>query len=301
MTTATRASLEGLMADLEDLWEALDELLDSIQGKAWQTKHGKDWVYADVPYHLSYFDRDVVAIPLERGLNVPPDKIVPKRSDAELNAWNEEKFSQRPVTQTAEQSLQEMRACREMVRRAVAQLTDIDLKHPAYMGLPGGGWVNYQMLLDSCYMHTWAHFVELQARMKKSTPVLRPEQVRRGVRVLAGFLPLFLDREAMQEVGNFTFVMNFTGAGGVPFTINIKDGTPRMAERFDPHADLVMTQAPETMLKIRAGMVKPPLAILTGQIKVKGIGKMGTFGKLFHPPRPDQELPYNVEPPAGVA
>ena len=51
------------------------------------------------------------------------------------------------------------------------------------------------------------------------------------------------------------------------------------------------------MIKMRAGMVKPTLAMLTGKIKVKGMGKMGTFGKLFHPPKPDQELPFNPTPP----
>lgn len=301
MTTATRLSLEALLADLEDLWSALDELLDSIQGKAWQTKHGKHWVYADVPYHLAYFDRDVVAIPLERGRNVPASEQSPKRTDAELNAWNEEKFNQRPTTQTVEQSLKDMRASRELIRQAAARLSDADLARPAYMCLPGGGWVNYQLLLDSTYMHTWAHFVELRSRMKKAAPTLKPEQTRRGIRVLAGFMPIFLDRAAMREVGQFTIVMNFTGAGGVPFTVNIVDGEPHMTERFDPQADLVMTMEPEMMIKMRSGIVKAPLAMLTGKIKVKGIRKMGTFGKLFHPPRPDQELPFNAELPAGAA
>ena len=105
MTTITRASLDALLADLEDLWLALDQLLDGMQGSDWQRKHGKDWVYADVPFHLSYFDRDIVAVPLGRGLNVPLSEQIPRRSDAELNAWNEEKFRQRPTGQTVEQSL----------------------------------------------------------------------------------------------------------------------------------------------------------------------------------------------------
>lgn len=301
MTTSTRPSLDALLTNLKDLWKALDELLDSIQGKAWQTRHGKHWVYADVPYHLSYFDRDVVAIPLERGLNVPKSEQKPKKTDGDLNAWNEEKFRQRPTTQTVEQSLRDMRASREFICQVIARLNDADLTRPAYMSLPGGGWVSNQVLLDSCYMHTWAHFVELRARMKKATPVLSAEQTRRGIRMLAGFMPIFLDRAAMQEVGNFTFVMNFTGAGGVPFTVNIKDGKPHLSERFDPQAELVMTMEPETIIKMRSGIIKAPLAMLTGKIKVKGMGKMATFGKLFHPPRPDQELPYNPDPSAVLA
>ncbi len=268
-------------------------LLDGIQGQDWQRKHGKDWVYADVPYHLSYFDRDIVAIPVERGLNVPQGELVLKRSDAELNAWNEGKFSQRPITQTVEQSLREMRASRDLVRQAAASLTDADLKRPAYMGLPGGGWVDNQLVLDSCYMHTWSHFVELRGRLKQAGPQLQPEQTRRAARVLAGFMPVFLDRKAMQDINDFTFVMNFSGPGAIAFTVNIKDGASHISEKFDPQADLIMTQEPEMMVKMRAGMVKPPLAMLTGKIKVKGMRKMGTFGKLFHPPKPEQELPFN--------
>jgi hypothetical protein len=293
MTTTTRVSLDALLTDLEDLWQALDQLLDGIQGKTWQRKHGKDWVYADVPYHLSYFDRDIVAVPLERGLKVPQSELVPKRSDAELNAWNEEKFSHRSPAQTVAQSLDQMRSSRDLIRRATAPLTDADLTRPAYMGLPGGGWTDIQRVLDSCFMHTWGHFVELRARLKKAAPELKPEQTRRAARVFASFLPVFLDSQAMQVIDHFTFVMNFSGPGAIAFTVNIQDGAPLISERFESQADLIMTQEPETLIKMRAGMVNPPLAMLTGKIKVKGLPKMGTFGKLFHPPKPDQLLPFN--------
>jgi hypothetical protein len=297
METITRTSLDALLVDLEDLWLALDRLLDSLHGPDWQRKHGKDWLYADVPFHLSYFDRDIVAVPLGRGLNIPLSEQTPRRSDAELNAWNEEKFRQRPTAQTVEQSLAQMRASRELVRRAAASLTDADLKRPAFIGLPGGGWTTAQVVLDSCYMHTWSHFVELRARLKRTRPELKPGQTRRAARVLASFMPIFLDRQAMQAIDHFSFVMNFSGPGAIAFTINIKDGASQISEGLDPQADLVMTQEPEMMVKMRAGMVKPPLAMLTGKIKVKGMGKMGTFGKLFHPPKPDQELPFNPTPP----
>jgi hypothetical protein len=35
-------------------------------------------------------------------------------------------------------------------------------------------------------------------------------------------------------------------------------------------------------------MTPPPLLMLTGQMKVKGLMAMGTFGKLFPEPRPDE-------------
>ena len=38
----------------------------------------------------------------------------------------------------------------------------------------------------------------------------------------------------------------------------------------------------------RHGARLPPLLMLTGKMKVKGLMKMGTFGKLFPEPKPDQ-------------
>ena len=31
----------------------------------------KHWMFADVPYHLAYFDLDVIATAIRRGLDVP--------------------------------------------------------------------------------------------------------------------------------------------------------------------------------------------------------------------------------------
>jgi hypothetical protein len=44
------------------------------------------------------------------------------------------------------------------------------------------------------------------------------------------------------------------------------------------------------------GIQNPVLAMLTGNIKVRGLGSMGTFGKLFHPPTPNQTLDYTPIP-----
>ncbi len=63
----------------------------------------------------------------------------------------------------------------------------------------------------------------------------------------------------MQVVGNYTFVMSFSGPGSVTFNVTIKEGTSQMSELLNPWTDLIMTQEPEMMVKMRAGMVKPPL------------------------------------------
>ena len=40
----------------------------------------------DIPYHLAYFDREVIAVPLELK-GAPPTGLPPMRTMAELDAW----------------------------------------------------------------------------------------------------------------------------------------------------------------------------------------------------------------------
>src|SRR5262245_9886907 len=105
--TETRAATAPMMllADLEDLWRCLDELFASLAPDDWSRRHGKHWTFADVPYHLGYFDRDIVAYPIEQGLDLPTAAHWAARSNSQLNAWNERMFARRPPDQTAAQFL----------------------------------------------------------------------------------------------------------------------------------------------------------------------------------------------------
>src|SRR5690348_14244817 len=92
-----------LVEDLESLWALYDQVFDALDATQWQRKHGKDWVVADLPYHLFYFDRDIVLATLRRGAQLPPEVLrsVP-RSMRELDAWNEREFGQRPKNESPE-------------------------------------------------------------------------------------------------------------------------------------------------------------------------------------------------------
>jgi putative sterol carrier protein len=95
---------------------------------------------------------------------------------------------------------------------------------------------------------------------------------------------------------NLTVVMELTGPGGGTWTVRVADDTCQISEGRLTSADLVMTQSPETLVKTMTGIQNPVLAMLTGNIKVRGLGSMGTFGKLFHPPTPNQILDYTPIP-----
>src|ERR1700682_2826041 len=101
----------ALLADLEGLWQRFDELVGTLGPGDWSGKHGQHWTFTDVPYHLAYFDLDVIATAIRRGLSVPASEQL-LRTEAEQDAWNEVKFTRRPADTTPQQCLEQMRAAR---------------------------------------------------------------------------------------------------------------------------------------------------------------------------------------------
>ena len=141
MTTFTLlapATRTALLADLEGLWQRLDELVGTLGPDDWSGKHGQHWTFTDVPFHLAYFDLDVIATAIRRGLNVPSSEQV-MRTEAEQDAWNEIKFTQRPADTTPQQCLEQMWASRQAIRNVVAGLSEADLDRPVFIPLVGLG------------------------------------------------------------------------------------------------------------------------------------------------------------------
>jgi DinB family protein/SCP-2 sterol transfer family protein len=284
--TATTTTLAALMADLEDLWQKIDAVLGSLGPADWSRKHGKDWTFADVPYHLAYFDRQVIANGIARGQDVPTHERRVMSTMVELNDWNVRNFAGRPATQTVEQSLAQMRASRDAIRQAVAGLSDADLVRPVWSPLPGGGWQTVRSALEGCTAHTWNHLMELRLRLKRTSPAPTPSQTHRALAFYMNIFPSMCNR-AQAANTHFTSVMEFTGPGGGAWSLHVADGTCCAVEERAPRPDLVLTQSYETFQATMIGAQNPVLAMLTGKIKVRGLRNMGTFGKLFPPPKPD--------------
>ena len=283
----TRAAL---LADLDGLWRRVDELLARLGPGDWSGKHGQHWTFTDVPYHLAYFDFEVIATAIRRGLDVPLREQV-LRSEAEQDAWNEIKFTQRPADTNPQQCLGQMRSSRQAIRDAIAGLSEADLERPVFIPLVGLGWVSIGVVLETCYSHTWNHFLQLRLWMKCNTPTLSPEQNQRA---LSYFMTLFaknIDRTQAAHI-RLTVVMEFSGSGGGTWTLHVAGGTCRVSKGRPACADLVITQSPETFVKTRTGIQKPFLARLSGKIRVRGWRNLGTFGKLF----PIQSLDFAPSP-----
>ncbi len=68
-------AVREIMADVEGLWAGLDEIFGSFSASDWDRPHGADWTMATVPFHLSYFDRDIVANGIEKGPDMHVEDI----------------------------------------------------------------------------------------------------------------------------------------------------------------------------------------------------------------------------------
>lgn len=286
MGTPTRPSVREALGDLEEIWSCLDALLDGLDARDWSRRHGTDWTVTDLPYHLSYYDREVIAGAIVRGPDVPVGERRTLRTMAELNAWNAERFAQRPAGQAPAESLTAMRASRDLVRRAVVPLADADLARPVWCFLPGMGWLTTGGTLAMCAGHTWSHLHEARLRLGRSGPLPGASATHRALGYFAAALPATLDREAAKASGEFTMVMSFTGPGGGDWTFRVASGTCTVAEGRADRADLILTQSPEVLVKTMTKLQNPLLTLLTGRMRVRGLRALGTFGKLFPPPLP---------------
>jgi putative sterol carrier protein len=278
-TLLAPTTLDAILADLEGLWQRFDELVGTLGPDDWSGKHGQHWTFTDVPYHLAYFDFEVIATAIRHGLNVPASEQV-MRTEAEQDAWNEIKFTQRPFEIAPQQCLEQMRDSRQAIRDSVANLSEADLERPVFIPLVGLGWVSVRVALETCYSHTWNHFLQLRFWMKSATPKPSPVQTQRALSYFMAAFAQQVDRQQAAQT-RLTTVMEFSGPGGGAWTLQLVGGICHVIEGRAARADLVIIQSPETFVKTRTGIQNPTLALLTGTIKVRGWQNLGTFGKLF--------------------
>lgn len=278
----------AILADLEDLWRCVDELFASLGPDDWSCRYGRHWTFADVPYHLGYFDREIVADPIERGPDLPTAEQWAARSNRDVSAWNERMFAKRPVAQSVVQSLAQIQASRDAIRRVVGRMHTTGLEWPVWFPLLVGGWVPASAVLRECRFHTWSHFMELRlrhpARSRQSLPVVRASTTYGALGDLMGFFPVML-QPAQAVRSRFTLAMHFSGPGGGTWTVSVADGTCTVSEGQPLPAALILTQSPESFMKTRLEMHDFEAAMQTGEIVVQGIEHLSTFAALF-PQRP---------------
>lgn len=289
--TMTRTGVAALAAELDETWRCLDELFAGMRPKDWARKHGARWVFADLPYHLGYLDRECARV-MGLGTDAPASARWLMHSEAEIDAWNASMFARRPRGQTVEQSLAEMRASRDDIREILAGSTDADLREPVWS--PFFGWVPLEDGLLGLIGHSFNHFMEARMRLGRTAPVPSPAVVHRALGFYLGLMERMVDRDRARGA-DFTAVLAFTEPGGGEWTVRVADGRCRVTEGRAEPADLMLTQSPEAFVATFARVKNPMLLMLTGKIKVSGYRALGTFGRLFPPPSADPTRAWPVE------
>ena len=287
---ATQQGVQSILGDLENLWQGIDQMLDALGPDDWSTAHGPDWTFADVPYHLGYFDRELIARAIEQGPDLPAADQDLWGSFNDLNAWNEQMFAQRPAGQTPAESVGQMRAGRDDLRRVAGAMSDADLERPTWVRL-FGGWLNAGMAMTACCAHTWNHHEELRMRLERSAPQPSAPATHRALSLYTTLIPyVSLDRDQAANQ-QFTSVMDFTGPGGGAWTVRVADGGCSCEEGRAADADVVMTQSPESFVKSMTGLHDPAAAMQSGEIAVEGMENMERYGALFPPIDPARAIP----------
>lgn len=283
MSTQSRTQLDELMSHIEETWSNLNTLFDDLAAHdGWNQKHGADWIFADLPYHLAYCNQEIVVRSLKAGPDLPEDQQELLASVDAINAWNARKFAERPAGQTPEQSVLQWRETCDAVRRLAGEMTDADLDRAFWMIL-FSGWSTAHEGFEFTRAHDWGEFMQLRIHMGREEPVPSAAVTRAYLRRMLGGFPLFLNREAAAG-RTFTAVMAFTDPGVGAFTLRVADGAATFSSGEAPDADLVMTQSAETYLKTLTGMLYPAEAIQTGLVQVNDFASLATFGQLFQMP-----------------
>jgi hypothetical protein len=91
---STRIQLDALMAQIQEMWGHLYALFEELNvTDGWDQKHGPDWTFADVPYHLAYFNCDLVARDLELGPDYAEEEHELLVTPENLSDWNARKLA----------------------------------------------------------------------------------------------------------------------------------------------------------------------------------------------------------------
>jgi hypothetical protein len=256
----------------------LFEDLNDIDG--WDQKHGPDWTFVDVPYHLAYFNCDLVARGMELGSGCAEEEHELLITPQNLSDWNVRKFAERPVYRTPQQSVSQWQISCEAIYRLVARMNDADLEQrPFWMPLLGG-WVTTRRGLEFCRNHDWSVFTRLRIHMGRTEPVPSPAITHGYLETWMNVLPTILNHGVV-DGQQFTTVMAFTDPYVGAWTIRVADGAATVSEGEVADADLVVTQSAVTFEKSICRMQNPIQAILSGEIHFSNFEGLVNFGKLF--------------------
>ena len=167
-----------------------------------------------MPYHLAYFDLEVIATAIKLGLNMQAFEQVMHSEAEQKFIWNEITFTKAPAGSTPQQCLEQMWASRQAIRDAIAALGEDDFDRLVFIPLLGLGWVSVRVALETCYSHTWNHLMQLSFWMKCDLPLPGPAQTHRALSSTDGLVHPEPGSPKGGRARLAAAVMEFSGAGG---------------------------------------------------------------------------------------
>ena len=261
------------LADLETIWTALDSFYQRFSPQDWARKHGKDWTFADMPYHLAYFNQTVIN-------NIKNDGGGQARLTLqELNTWNDAHFAKRTSSQAGANGLAYLHETQAALRQLAKQYPP---ETPVFLPLIiVGGWRSLTFALEYLLDHTWIHFTESHLRYTNSLPDLPASLVNRVLNFTMEMAGGALRPDDLAGV-NLATVLRLTGDGGGAWTFTMRDGKCQVEKTAPPHADAEITTDIATYMKTSTyNMQSPILALLMGKTRIKGMAGSQQFQKIF--------------------
>jgi DinB family protein/SCP-2 sterol transfer family protein len=261
------------LADLETIWSALDSFYQNFAPQDWARRHGKDWTFADMPFHLAYFNQMVVN-------NIGNDSGQrAKFTLQELNAWNDAHFAERPASQAGARGLEYLHETQATLKQAATQHLP---ETPVFMPLIiVGGWRTLKFALEYLLAHTWLHFTESHLRYNQSLPNLPASLVHNVLDFNMEMAGGALQPSDLAGV-NLATVLHLTGPGGGSWTFTMRDGKYQVEKTASTLANAEITTDIATYMKTSTyNMQSPIMALLTGKTRIKGMVSSQQFQKIF--------------------
>ena len=278
------------------MWHGFDELYARLSPDDWPRPYGRDWTFADQPFHLAYFDRVMFAEPLEAGADLPEAARWTLRSARDIDTWNDDQLARRPAGQTPEQSVAAMGRSHERIKAALDAYSDADLdRAKVFSHFFGLGFVPLRALLEAAGLHTWSELSELRFRLGVTAPEAPAPVIHRSLRLC--LLTMAATCRPERATRPFTVEFQLAGPGGGTWALRVADGACTLAEAPAARPDLVIRMAPDTLnLALVLGAINPLAALLRGQVRVVRPGGLPRFLRLF--PRPAKDQPVTLPAPA---
>ena len=288
MVGTQSATVAQFKTALDDIYGRSEELMDSLSAEDWQRKHGADWTMSDVPFHIAYFDRELVKKPLEAGENLAEGDRVVFDSLESIDAWNAAEFAKRSAGQTIEETREQLASARSSIRAHVDAMSEADLEARVWMALGGFEWRPARVALSGCLLHNWNEHIQLSLRLGRTRFMPAAETTHIALDTMLRIMPMGMNREAAAEPFAVRFAIS--GPGGGEWLLQAAEGECEVSEDGTSPADITMRMSSENFVRMTGQMSNPMMMMLTRKLRVSGLFKMPTFGKVFPPPGGDTQF-----------